>query len=72
MLTHDDVRGLLGRLKAAADRADKALAAGDDIQGLDLATAAVELDKMGQKLGKIAARLQAGGNAGGRPARRRR
>jgi hypothetical protein len=45
MLTHDDVRGILSRLKADADRADEALAAGDGIPPLELA-AAVELGKL--------------------------
>jgi hypothetical protein len=57
MLTHDDVRRLVGRRKDQAARADKALAPGDGIPALDLAAAAAELDKMGAKLGKLAARL---------------
>jgi hypothetical protein len=63
------VRGILSRLKAEADRADEALAAGDGIPPLALAVAAVELGKLGDKLGKLADRLQ--DNSGGKAGRKR-
>jgi hypothetical protein len=69
MLTHDDVRGILSRLKADADRADKALAGGDGIPPLELAAAAVDLGKLAGKLGKLADRLQS--NGGGKEERKR-
>ena len=68
MLTPDDVRGILSRLKADADRADDALARGDGILPLELAAAAVELGKLGDKLGKLADRLQ---GSGGKASRKR-
>jgi hypothetical protein len=63
VLPPDDVRGILSRLKADADRADEALAAGDGVPPLEPAAAAIELGKLGDKLGKLAARLTAGRNS---------
>jgi hypothetical protein len=60
VLTTDDVRALLSRLKADADRADGALAA-DGIAPLELAAAAVEAGRLADKLGKLAALQPVGG-----------
>jgi hypothetical protein len=60
MLPPDDVRGILSRLRAGADRADEALP-GDGIAPLELATAAVEAGRLADKLGKPADRLQGDG-----------
>jgi hypothetical protein len=65
VLTNEDLLQLLARLKLNSDRAAEALQA-DDVPPLVLAEAAVELGKLGDRLGKLAGKLEGGGGAGGK------